>query len=134
MSQDRFHWDDACDYSLQEIKSHFSENVILAYPDPNSKFILDTDASDVGLGAVLSQVDSSGLERPVSFASRTLHPNEKSFTTMEKECLAVVWAVTKVFHPYLSGAEFLLRTDNHPLSWLKSLKDPPMRIGRWILK
>ncbi len=53
---------------------------------------------------------------------------------MEKECLAVVLAVTKVFHAYLYGTKFHFRTDNQPLTSLKTLKDPPMRIARWILK
>ena len=53
---------------------------------------------------------------------------------MEKECLAVVWAITKQFHCFLYGGQFLLRNDNQPLSWLKSLKHPPMRVARGILK
>ena len=134
LSKACFEWDESCTEVMKQIKQKFSENVILAYPVLSKIFYLDTDASDLGLGAVLSQEDSNGFERPVAFASRTLHANEKVFTTMEKECLVVVWAITKVFHPYLYGSEFLLRTDNQPLTWLKTLKDPPMRIARWIMK
>ena len=107
---------------------------VLSIPNAELPFIVDTDACDRGLGAVLSQLDSENVERPVAFASRALSTLEKKYTTMEKECLAVIWAVTTQFHGYLYGARFLLRTDNQPLSWLRTLKNPTPRLARWILK
>ena len=120
--------------ALAAIKKAVSQRTILAFPTTERKFIIDTDASDAGLGAVLSQLDDEGVERPIAFASRGLSDLEKKYSAVEKECLAIVWAITKQFHAYVCGAEFLLRTDNQPLSWLKTLRDPPPRLGRCILK
>eukprot|EP00794_Sanderia_malayensis_P016448 gene16448-biopygen12123 len=80
-----------------------------------------TDASDVGLGAVLTQLDDSGHERVISYASRTLTSREQNYTAMEKEALAVVFA-TEHFRVYLLGRQFQLITDNRALKWLHSLQ------------
>ena len=61
-------------------------------------------------------------------------PAELKYNVTEKECLAVVWAITDQFHCYLYGGRFLLHTDNQPLSWLRTLKDPSPRLAPWILK
>ena len=85
---------------------------MLRLPNCKQQFILRSDASDIGLGAVLGQ-DINGCKQPVAYASRKLLDREKNYTVMEKECLAVVWAIAK-FHKYLFGQEFILETDHEP--------------------
>src|SRR5277367_7132310 len=100
--------------------------------DPRLKTIVGTDASDGAVGAVIVQIDDVG-ERVVEYASRTLSPPEKNYAVMEKECLAVVWAVEK-FRPYLEGHPVTLETDHQPLVWLHSMKKPSPKMLRWILR
>ena len=129
-----FQWTEQCADAMQSVKDLIQRDLVLAAPDVTRPFIIDTDASDKGFGGVLSQVDASGKERPVAFAARCLSAAELKYPVIEKECLAVLWAVTDQFHPYVYGGHFLLRTDNQPLSWLKTLKNPSPRLARWILK
>lgn len=82
-------------------KTLLCNDPILQYPDFSKQFILTTDASNVALGAVLSQ-GSLGSDKPVSFASRTLNETEQNYSTVEKEMLAIIWAI-KYFRPYLFG-------------------------------
>ena len=93
--------------------------------------MLQTDASDCGLGAVLAQKDSQGNEHMVPYASRTLSDREKHYSAMETEALAIVFA-TQNFRVYLLGKPFQLITDNRALTWLHSL-EPKGRIARWIM-
>ena len=86
----------------------------------------------MGLGAILAQLDTDGTERVVSYASRTLTPREKNYSTMEKEALAIVFA-TEHFRYYLLGRQFQIVTDNSALTWLHSV-EPKGRIARWIMK
>lgn len=105
---------------------------ILQYPDFTKPFVLTTDASNVALGAILSQ-GRIGSDRPICFASRTLSESEINYSTIEKELLAIVWA-TKYFRPYLFGRKFQIVTDHRPLTWLMSLKEPNSKLVRWRLK
>ena len=105
---------------------------LLDYPLKNDQFVLTTDASDSGLGAILSTARGTVIE----YASRTLSSAEKAYATTEKECLAIVWAVHKFRH-YLIGAHILLETDHKPLEWLntaKSSKSRSQRLERWSLE
>ena len=103
---------------------------ILAYPQPKQEFILDTDASLHGVGAVLSQVQD-GQERVISYFSKTLSPSEQNYCVTRRELLAVVLGV-KHFRPYLYGRPFKLRTDHASLQWLYRLKEPHHQIARWL--
>jgi len=105
---------------------------VLDYPQPDDHFILTTDASDVGLGAVLSTEQGSVVE----FASQTLTAAEQRYMTTEKECLAILWAIRK-FHHYLIGAHFTLETDHKPLEWLESSHKSQacsQHLERWSLE
>ena len=129
-----FVWTDEAQQSFDKIKTAIAQDSILAYPDPTATLVVDTDASDIGLGAVISQIGRDGIEHPIAYASRVLAPNEKKWSVMERECLAVVWAITEQFHCYIYGSRFVVRTDNRPLSWMRTLTKPAPRIARWILK
>jgi len=118
--------------SFEKSKDLLVNFPILQYPDFNKEFILTTDASNFALGAVLSQ-GIIGQDRPIAFASRTLNETETKYSTIEKELLAIVWAV-KYFRPYLYGTKFTIVTDHKPLIWLFSLKDPSSKLTRWRLK
>ena len=89
---------------------------VLSFPDFSLPFQLSVDASKICLGAVLQQ-KVEGSERVVIFASRTLQQHEKNYSTIEKEMLAIVWAIGH-FRCYIYGKPLLLRTDYQPLVWL----------------
>lgn len=118
--------------AVNKCKQILTNAPLLQYPDFDQPFILTTDASDVAVGAVLSQ-GNVGSDKPVAFASRTLSDTEARYSTIEKELLAIVWAI-KYFRPYLYGRRFTIYTDHRPLMWLMSLKDPNSKLTRWRLK
>lgn len=94
-------------------------------------FILQTDDSDRGLGAVFLQCE--GYQKlPVAYASRKLKDSESVYATVEKECLAIVWAIQK-FQKYLYGQKFLLETDHSPLVYLNKSKVTNPGLMRWAL-
>jgi len=125
-------WTEACEKAFNELKAHLSSESVLANPDFGRPFTLQVDASDRGLGAVLSQTDDQGNERPVTYLSRKLLPRETSYPTVEKECLAIVWA-TQALHPYLYGRHFTIQTDHHPLTWLNRVRGENQKLLRWSL-
>ena len=93
---------------------------ILALPD---WFILDTDTSDVGIGAVLSQIYQDGSEHAICYASQTLTKPECNYCVTWKELLAVV-TFLKHFHQYIIGRQFTIRMDHGALTWLRNFKAP----------
>jgi len=103
---------------------------ILAQPDISKPFLLDTDASDVGIGVVLSQA-IEGNERVIAYYSKGLSKTEKNYCTTRKEMLALVLGV-KHFRHYLLGKEFVVRTDHSELQWLRSFKEPEGQVARWL--
>ncbi|VVC26736.1 Integrase, catalytic core,Macro domain,Retropepsins,Zinc finger, CCHC-type,Ribonuclease H- [Cinara cedri] len=117
---------------LAELKQLLSQQPILQYPDFSRPFIVTTDASNVAVGAILSQ-GKVGSDLPIAYVSRTLNKAEKNYNTTEKELLAIVWAV-KQFRPYLFGRRFTVVTDHKPLTWLFNVKDPGARLMRWRLQ
>ena len=104
--------------AFAELKQHLCAKPILRLPDMDRPFVLRTDASDAGLGAVLLQEHDEGIF-PVAYASRKLTKAEQNYAVVERECLAIVWAVAK-FHRYLYGGQFVLQTDHRPLTFLDS--------------
>jgi hypothetical protein len=102
----------------------------LAYPDNDSEFILDTDASSCGLGAALSQVQN-GEEKVIAYVSRTLHKHQTRYCTTYKELLAVITFIRQFRH-FLWGRHFTVRTDHASLIWLKNFKNPEGMLARWL--
>ena len=117
------------------MKNRLTSSPILRLPifQNGVPFILRTDASDTGLGAVLLQEFESEGKLPVAYASRKLLPREKNYSVKENECLRIIWAIEK-FRKYLFGAEFVLETDHKHLSFMQSAKVLNPRIMRWALK
>ena len=113
---DCFEWNEVCQVAFERLKLELTTAPMLQYPDFKSLFVVDTDASNVSLGAVLSNV-IDGDERPLVFASRVLSKTESMYSTTKREALAVVQAL-KWFRPYIWGTEFLVRTDHASLRWL----------------
>ena len=126
-------WSEDCQVAFQCLKDALIADPVLQIADPSRPFVLQTDASDRGLGAVLSQLDAQGEEHPVAYISRKLFPRERKYSIIEKECLALVWAL-KMFHIYLYGQEFVVETDHQPLSWLDRMKNSNPRLTRWSLQ
>jgi len=104
----------------------------LRLPDVEKQFILRTDASNTGIGAILLQAES-GVKHPVVFASRKLLTRERHYSTIEKECLAIVWAIQNSQN-FLYGKEFILETDHQPWLYLgKAQYGQNGRLTRWAL-
>lgn len=114
---------------FEKCKKILTLDPILIHPDFSKEFILTTDASDFAIGAVLSQ-GTIGKDRPIAYASRTLNKTEERYSTIEKELLAIVWAI-KEFRHYLYGRKFKLYTDHQPLTY--SLTNANNKIIRWRL-
>ena len=122
--------------AFQELKKRISSLPILRLPDVSQPFILQTDASHLGVGAVLLQEDTAGEKRPIAFASRNLLPRESRYSAIERECLAITWGVKK-FQEYLYGTEFILETDHQPLQYLRQQRQAKFQNGRlmrWALR
>jgi len=118
-----FKWTTECDNAFAKLKICLHSSPILAYPDFTLPFILDTDACQCGIGAVLSQPHGDGTEKVIAFASRVMSKAERKYSVTRKELLA---AVTYIHHfrPFLLGRHFVLRTDHGSLQWLHTLKEP----------
>lgn len=125
----RWEWGDLQQNAFEIIRSKLAIVLVLSCPDFSVPFVLQTDASTVGLGAVLTQT-IDGIERVIAYASRVLLEAEKKYSTTEQECLAVVWTIKK-FRPYLEGYRF---TDHSSLRWLYNLQNPTDRLARWALE
>ncbi|KAG8172455.1 hypothetical protein JTE90_004429 [Oedothorax gibbosus] len=125
--QQKFTWTPECDEAFDHLKSVLTSAPILAYPEPDKMFILDTDASKEGIGAVLSQ-EVDGKERVIAYFSKSLSKPERNYCVTRKELLAIVKAVEH-FHHYLYGRRFLVKTDHASLTWLLNFKFPEGQIA-----
>ncbi|XP_073711543.1 uncharacterized protein [Misgurnus anguillicaudatus] len=124
-------WDQSCSEAFQKIIHCLTNAPVLAFSDPTKPYILHIDASFHGLGAVLNQEYPEGL-RPVAFASRKLSASEKNYPVHQLEFLALKWAVVDKFHDYLYGAQFTVRTDNNPLTYILTTAKLNATGHRWL--
>ena len=124
-------WGDPQEKAYAMLKQHLTNKPVLRLPDLTKDYVLRTDASDLGVGAVLMQ-EHDGELFPISYASKKMSRREKAYSTMERECLALVWAIKK-FQIYLYGKMFVLQTDHQPLVYLDRCKISNARIMRWAL-
>lgn len=128
----KWDWKAEHENAFVRLKELLSSTPVLTCPDFTEPFTIQTDASNEGLGASLTQ-RHSGREVVIAYASRLLSDREKHYTTTEKECLALVWAVRK-FRPYTEGYHFVAITDHVALKWLLQLKEPSGRLARWVME
>ena len=120
-----FQWTPACQEGFNQLKKALTEAPVLAYPDYSKPFILETDTSLKGLGAVLSQKGDNNEVCVIAYASRSLRPSEKSmrdYSSTKIELMALKWSVCDKFKDYLLGSKFTVFMDNNLLSYIKSSK------------
>lgn len=128
-----FVWTIDCEQAFQILKQNLITSPIVIPPDWNKPFIIFSDASDVGIGGVLSQIQEN-KEHVIQYVSRTLLPRERKYTAMEKEALAVIFNLKK-FKNYVLGREFTIVTDHKPLLILNQISNSTNnRILRWQLQ
>lgn len=133
----RWEWSTAQQKAFQTAKEALQADSLLVHYDPAKPLVVACDASQYGIGAVLSHVMEDQQERPIAYASRTLTAAEKNYSQLEKEALAIIFAVKK-FHNYILGRHFEIESDHRPLSFLfsENKRVPQMassRIQRWAL-
>ena len=127
----QFIWEEECQKSFEELKSHLTTAPIVRAPNWQLPFEVMCDASDLAIGAVLGQRED-GKPHVVYYASKTLNEAQRNYTTTEKELLAVVYALDK-FRAYLVGADIVIFTDHSALKYLLTKQNTKARLIRWVL-
>lgn len=128
----KFIWTDQMEESFNTLKVELSKTTSLYLPDYKKKFILETDASDTGLGACLMQKDNKNNLVPIRWASRKLSKSEKNYGITEKEFLAIIWGI-EYFEYQLKGREFDIITDHIALTSIRTKGDfGNARMNKWI--
>ena len=127
-----FHWNVAQEQSFQKLKQALINSPILAFPNYAEPFILYTDASSLGLGAVLMQTEEDGKNRAIAYASRSLSEAESNYSVTHQETLAVVWAL-KTFRDIIYGYPITCYTDHAPVRDLFKGRNLTGRLARWYL-
>lgn len=128
LKQGNFIWNVAASTAFENLKLAITEAPVLALPDFSKEFIVETDASSGGIGAVLVQ-DS----RPIAFYSQGLSERNKALSVYERELLALVSAVQK-WRPYLLGRHFVIKTDHHSLKYLLEQRITTPSQQKWLVK
>ena len=126
-----FEWNEERQRAFEILKEMLINAPTLGFPNDDDVFLLDTDASDISIGAVLSQVGSDGKERPIGFGSFSLSPLQRRYCATRKELLAVV-RFTRHYRHHLLGRRFYVRTDHNSLTWLMRFRDVQGQLARWL--
>ena len=124
-------WDPECQEAFDKLKELCTTTPILAYADFGKPFKLHTDASVLGLGAVLYQVQD-GVKKVISYASRSLTKSETEYPVHKLKFLCLKWAITDQFYEYLYGNMFDVYTDNNPLTYVLTTAKLDGMGHRWI--
>ncbi|CAF2775804.1 unnamed protein product [Rotaria sp. Silwood2] len=125
-------WSRGCTDAFETLKTRLTNAPIMNTPNFEQPFILELDACEYGVGAVLTQ-EYDENKYVIAYASRTLSTAERKYGATEREALAIVWA-TKHFRPYLEGNKIYVRSDCKALEWMRTAKDVTGRIARWAMK
>lgn len=123
-----FEWSQTAEHAFRELKKAMVTAPVLSLPDFSEEFVIETDASGAGIGAVLMQ-----RHHPIAFLSKALAPKHQGLSTYEKELLALVMAVTK-WRSYLLGRHFVIRTDHHSLKYLVEQRLVTPVQQKWLTK
>jgi len=126
-----FIWTEACEEAFVELKRRLTSAPVLAAPTDHGQYILDTDASDFALGAVLQQKQDDGLVHVIAYGSRSLSGPERRYCITRKEMLAVVFGLKK-YRQHLLGRDITVRTDHAALTYLYRMPEPIGQQGRWL--
>ena len=127
----KVYWGPEQQEAFETLQKLCTKSPILAYADFKAPFVLHTDASGDGLGAVLYQVQD-GQKRVIAYASRSLSKSERNYPVHKLEFLALKWAITDKFHEYLYGSEFQVFTDNNPLTYVLTTAKLDATGHRWV--
>jgi hypothetical protein len=132
--QATFCWSTSCQQAFERVKAILMNSPVLSAPDFEKPFKLAVDASDLGVGAVMFQEDTQGIEHPICFFSKKLNKHQKNYSTIEKETLALILALQH-FEVYVSSGPFPVEifTDHNPLTFLSKMKNHNQRLLRWSL-
>lgn len=125
-------WTPEAETAFIKIKSALVSAPILCSPDFSRSFTIQSDASGVAIGGILTQ-EIEGIERVIAYASRSLSKSEKNFSTMERELLAIIFCIEK-FRGYVEGTRFKVLTDHASLQWLNNFQNATGRLARWQVK
>lgn len=128
----KFKWSTEAEDAFLKLKSALVSAPVLVMPDYTKPFAIACDASDVAIGAVLTQ-EVNNEEHPICYFSQKLSSSERKYSVTERECLAVIRAIEK-FRGYVEGARFTVYCDHAALSYLKSMKNPTALMSRWLLR
>jgi len=126
----KFHWSDDAQRSFDSLKTALLESTTLPFPRPDRPVYVDSDASDVAIGGVASQI-IDGQERPIAFFSKVMSQAQRNYCTTRRELYAAI-ASLQHFRHYLLGADVILRTDHYSIKWLNSFKRPEGLLARWL--
>ena len=118
--------------AVRTLKGKIQSAPVLVFPDFDKPFLLEMDASNEGLGAVLSQKQDDGCYHPITFGSRSLTPVEKNYHSSKLEFLTLKWSVTEHFKEYLAYVPFMVKTDNNPLMYILTTPNLDATGHRWV--
>lgn len=129
-----FCWDEKCQKAFEMVKTILKSAPVLTAPDFTRQFKLAVDASDVGIGSVIMQEDINGVDHPVCYYSKKFNCHQKNYSTIEKECLALILSLQH-FEVYVSCAvlPIVVFTDHNPLTFIGKMRNKNQRLMRWSL-
>lgn len=128
----KYVWSPVCQQSFERVKALISNAPVLVASRWDREFHLEVDASMVGAGAVLLQKDDGGVNKPVCFFSKKFNLHQLNYSIIEKETLALIWALQH-FSVYLGSGPVVVFSDHNPLTFLSTLQTPNQRLMRWAL-
>jgi hypothetical protein len=127
-------WTEAAEVAFLTIKEMLNSECKLARYNPQWKMEVHCDASASCLGSILAQRDEQGISHVLQYASKTLNPAEQNYPNTDRELLAIKWAVTEKFRPYLESGKFIIYTDHQPLLGELKLKNPSKRCLKFLME
>ncbi|KAG0741236.1 hypothetical protein G6F22_005145 [Rhizopus arrhizus] len=125
------HWTSECELAFKKLKDLMSTAPVLQSPDLTKPFIIETDASDFGVGAVLLQKDNNNLLHPIAYESKKLSASERNYPPQERELIGILHAL-RTWRCFIDGSDYTVFTDHNPLQYLRSQKKPTPRLVRWL--